>query len=75
MPEYIVEYNVHELANRMHGGGRFTDGLTEIVRCRDCKYSGYVTEDKLACVNPRFELDCYFAVEPNGFCAWGTRRD
>lgn len=42
----------------------------EIVRCKDCKH---YTED---------EMEYYHycgswceQVEPNGFCAWGERRD
>lgn len=46
------------------------DKLPEIVRCRDCKH---YTDD---------EMEYYHycgswceRVEPDGFCAWGERRD
>lgn len=36
----------------------------EIVRCRDCKYRAKAC---CWCING--------GVEPDGFCAWGERRD
>lgn len=49
--------------------------LGEIVRCRDCKYSDaiktrYQQETVYACLN--FDSA---AIEPDGFCAWGERRE
>ena len=54
--------------------GEFKDDrivLVEVVRCRDCKYEqhGY-------CSRPdEWFDDVWFAIEPDGFCAWGERRD
>ena len=47
----------------------------EVVRCRDCKWSDaiktcYQKETVYACLN--FDSAC---VEPDGFCAWGERRE
>ena len=45
--------------------------LPEIVRCRDCKY--FVAADSLHGWNSYCdEFDDY--VVPDGFCAWGERR-
>ena len=46
----------------------------EIIRCRDCKYSKrYWNREKPLCrrLLPVFS----FYVDPDGFCAWGERRD
>ena len=52
----------------------------EVVRCRDCKY---VTDEGYGCkyfshyeqgASYRWE-DVPAEVEPDGFCAWGERRD
>lgn len=46
--------------------------LTKIVRCKDCKYFGYLGDDM--CYLPNG--DGGFAgwkVDPEGFCAWGER--
>lgn len=50
--------------------------LTEIVRCRDCKH--YRPHEFVLITD--IEHVCLFwadgcKVEPNGFCAWGERRD
>lgn len=54
--------------------------LEQIVRCRDCKYA---TDDGYGCTlfgrreqvgNYRWE-DVTAEVEPDGYCAWGERRD
>ena len=46
----------------------------EIVRCGDCKRSEE-TPSKWFC--HRFSMfdNAGFPVEPNGFCAWGERRE
>ena len=41
----------------------------EIVRCRDCKHYEPNTYSHFTC-----EL-LTFHVQPDGFCAWGERRD
>ena len=52
----------------------------EVVRCRDCKY---VTDEGYGCkyfshyeqgASYRWE-DVPAEVEPDGFCAWGERRE
>ena len=42
--------------------------LEEVVRCRDCKHY----EDYGGCCHRRYQP---MAVTPDGFCAWGERRD
>lgn len=41
----------------------------EIVRCRDCKH---FVDDEHEC--ERWSGEYHYA-EPDGFCAWGDRRD
>lgn len=43
--------------------------LVQVVRCRDCKYYEPNTYSHFTC-----EL-LTFHVEPDGFCAWGERRE
>ena len=68
MSEYIVEVT-----------GQIPDAiyereLIEIVRCRDCvdanKVETRFSGEQYACM--RFED---YTVEPDGFCAWGERRE
>ena len=62
----------------------------EIVRCRDCKHgheviwppSWGIPADYLDCNGELVETWDYYSdeaklnpVKPNGFCAWGDRRD
>lgn len=48
----------------------------EIVRCRDCKHS-----DKTYWTCAHFRAyegtcdECDLDIEPDGFCAWGERKD
>ena len=66
MSEHIVEVEYDTL------NGTFTQKRhEEIVRCRDCYYR---TD------SPAWQgaFECDFinrGVEPDGFCAWGERRD
>lgn len=50
------------------------DDMVAVVRCKDCKYCSV---DRHADGNvPDYvciEMDC--GVEPNGFCAWGEKRE
>lgn len=65
-------------------------GWEEVVRCRDCKFSHEVEwpewmnvpSDYLDCHGELVETWDYYNDEPNnnpvkpdGFCAWGERRD
>ncbi len=43
----------------------------EIVRCKDCKYMSKDTNVFKWC----YRLSPEFACEPDGFCAWGKRRE
>ena len=46
------------------------DFTQEIVRCRDCAY-GIVTEERgYECLKLAVQ-----PFEPDGFCAWGERRE
>jgi hypothetical protein len=52
-----------------HGGYWYTG--EEIVRCRDCELemNGY-------CSRPdEWNDDLWFPIEPDGFCAYGERRE
>lgn len=72
MSEYIITDRqlglIHDFANVCVEGEK----LPKIVRCRDCKYGidggEYCAED---CADS-WDWRC---VEPDGFCAWGVRRD
>lgn len=49
----------------------------EIVRCRDCEYFKSETDIFPALCRlwlPR-NLSKQYGIEPDGFCAWGERRD
>ena len=75
MSEYVVkgaEPNETVLHTRTPNGyeeWRWLPVREEIVRCRDCKF--YLEEHKW-CYH--FE-DSEFCPEPDGFCAWGERKD
>lgn len=72
MSEYIIGM-IAEVIERVKNGEtiRITPKLTEIVRCRDC--TGMVeTWDGYEC--ERFSGE-YHRAEPDGFCAWGERKN
>lgn len=50
--------------------------ITPIVRCRDCEhYDPHCTDDGV-CFLPDGDGDfARWEVKPDGFCAWGERRD
>ena len=60
-----------------------TEWTEEIVRCRDCAHSStcYRSDETgsrsyTACFRLfDAESDLFFEVEPDGFCAWGERRE
>lgn len=61
MSEYIVNMS-GDWANKQG------EKLTEIVRCRDCKF----------CMAYMAGTYCDYmahAIEPDGFCAWGKRKE
>lgn len=58
-----------------------TADVVEVVRCRDCKYSGMYcfgdsTDQELACLDIEDDGFIRFArsVDPNDFCSCGERR-
>ena len=70
MAEYVCELPVDGMVSFVSGGT--TIPVREpIVRCRDCKI----------CVKKGLRLYCdlnaggFPEVEPDGFCAWGERRE
>lgn len=75
MAEYVVkgaEPNETVLHSRTPNGYEAWHWLPvreEVVRCRDCKYYEPNTYSHFTC-----EL-LTFHVEPDGFCAWGVRRE
>jgi hypothetical protein len=46
----------------------------EIVRCRDCK-SSKQTAYGMMCHHFSMSSGAGWPVEPDGFCAWGERKD
>lgn len=62
-----------------------TDGVLqastaeEVVRCRDCRHLSHfrlLTQELYSCTrNADGNDDGSFLVEPDGFCAWGQRRE
>ena len=48
-----------------------------VVRCKDCKhYYEKSEEDLVFCLNRSFLGGANYAeTDPNGFCAWGERRE
>lgn len=65
MSEYIFEVEYDTL------NGTFSKKRgEEIVRCRDCKYASY---DNRWCYR-QTNADA-LSIRPDGFCAWGERRD
>ena len=81
MSEHIIETEVWAGTPFVPIGG--TGKLREeIVRCRDCRYcrkhnmrayGGY--RDQLLCHHFSMSSGAGWPVEPDGFCAWGERRD
>lgn len=67
MSEYIIEIPAY--VPPFDPFARASSLGEEIIRCGDCKF--YLEEHKW-CYH--FE-DSEFCPEPNGFCAWGERRD
>ena len=47
----------------------------EIVRCRDCKRFQPNESSMLSCKFEYKEFIQWRSAEPDGFCAWGERRD
>ena len=67
------------MSEYIYGGKTITEGAAkgetrlerreEIVRCRDCKRRGYDEYDNSYC----YQWD--LPVTPDGFCAWGERKE
>ena len=78
MSEYIV--NVPDKDAELFIARFGIDGTTmfgynltgEIVRCRDCKYG---INDGELCAEDASDSWDWRNIEPDGFCAWGERRD
>lgn len=69
MTEYIL--NVPDYVPPFDPAARAASLGEEVVRCRDC----YWCRDSLAWAGA-YECDYINrGVEPDGFCAWGERRD
>lgn len=68
MSEYIVTCD-EETALWI---GNDVDSMRRIVRCRDCKW---FSRAMLNCARFRHGDGVYSKVEPDGFCAWGERRE
>lgn len=44
-----------------------------IVRCRDCEFGAYNGEECMRI--DEMDGSLWFPVEPDGFCAWGARKN
>lgn len=79
MSEYIYASSGEPLA---HIDGEITLARKEIVRCRDCKYMhtvrhwlGMDVDECWLRADPESGALGKEPTEPDGFCAWGERRD
>lgn len=77
MSEYIVDFGETSSAFvglamaevRAHGA----ELCEPIVRCKDCEFAAY--EGKECMRIDEWDGSMWFPVEPDGFCAWGERRE
>lgn len=65
MTEYIMEPTIGDY-------GFEYEKHEEVVRCRDCKH--FMSGD-LCKLQDEWNEFHWLQVEPDGFCAWGERRD
>lgn len=82
MKEYIITdkqfktateaYLEHELSRPITEVFISGDKLPEIVRCRDCEFG---VDDGKYCAEGCVDSWDWRNVEPDGFCAWGERRE
>ena len=86
MAEYVITEDEYRAAmSKAYEAGRsgrevYTarDYLTRpLVLCRDCKhYYEHSEEDLVYCINrPILRGDKYVETEPDGYCAWGERKE
>ena len=73
MSEYIVKCKEFVGISGKMKFPEYIDLNQEIVRCRDCKWFYCLTTD--ACVCERSGEKFMPWVEPDGFCAWGKRKE
>ena len=80
MSEYIYQSHGEPLVNER--GEIYLARAGEIVRCRDCKYMFDWAYDRMLCkmwadggMDDDAKNVLYPTVKPDGFCAWGERRD
>ena len=72
MTEYIAKCSeVVGIGGRTLIAPDYIDTSREVVRCEDCKYMSRDSDVFKWC----YRLSPEFACEPNGFCAWGIRRE
>jgi hypothetical protein len=79
MAEYVMEYDgwadgipigeYLKVRDAMHARKR-----EAVVRCRDCK-SSKQTAYGMMCHHFSMSSGAGWPVEPDGFCAWGERKD
>ena len=81
MSEYIIGVSA-EVIERAKNGEKIliTPKLTEVVRCRDCKRFDSKREGCWWFTHYEQRSDYSWEelpadVEPDGFCAWGVRKD
>lgn len=70
----MSEYIYHSKGTPMkNAAGKISLAREEIVRCKDCVYCDKYKNDEIR-VCYRFDNE-QPEVEPDGFCAWGDRKD
>ena len=69
MSEYIISDEQVAENQRLHGKKLLV--MPVIVRCRDCRFRCL---DECTRIDEGFK-DYWFAIEPDGFCAWGERNE
>lgn len=68
-----LERRIDELCRENERLRQDSNALHGVVRCRDCES---YRERINGCVEfGRMEYEEYAIVEPDGFCAWGKRRE
>ena len=78
MTEYIVTEDEYRAAmQKAYDAGKAGREIYTLVRCRDCKhYYEHSEEDLVYCINrPILRGDKYVETEPDGYCAWGERKE
>ena len=81
MSEYIISMKAETVEKDENSATvRITPNMQEVVRCRDCKHYTPKGADKFDNGKTNMDYCTYIRgwmlqITPDGFCAWGERRD